>query len=80
MAHDAVELIDVIEAHDDHEGLLELGMRRTGLVARRFPEVEMQGKQRRKQIVLEALRAIANFTRHQGRVEQVDESLRRIER
>jgi hypothetical protein len=49
-------------------------------VARRLAQIEVQGEQRRQQIVLEPLDPLANLVRHERWVEQVDEGLGRIER
>jgi hypothetical protein len=80
MADDVAELIEVVEAHDHHEGLRQLGIFRARGVTRRFAQVEVERKQRRQQVVLEGVDAVAYLARHQRRVEQVEKGLMRIER
>src|SRR5262249_7937029 len=58
----------------------ELGAIGAGAVARRLGEIEMQREQRRQQIVLEALGALAQLAREKRRVEKIEEGLLRIER
>ena len=80
MADDVAELIEMIEAHDHHEGLRQFGIVRARGVARRLAQIEVERKQRRQQIVLEALDAVADLARHQRLVEQIEKGLMRIER
>ena len=80
MADDVAELACVIEPHDHHERARELRMPSAGGVFRRLTQVEMEGKQRRQQVVLEGLDLIANVSRHQRFVEQIEEGLMGIER
>ena len=80
VAHDVAELVDVVEPHDHHEGLRQLGVLGARAVARRLAQIEIEREQRRQQIVLEALRAVADVARQQRVVEQVEKGLVRIER
>ena len=80
MAHDVAELVHVIEPHDHHERLRQLGVIGARAVARRLAEIEVKREQRRQQIVLEALRPIANVARHRCRIDEIEKGLVRVER
>ena len=64
MTNDVEELVDVIETDDGHERLRQLGMFGGGRVARRLVKIEVEGEQRREQVVLKLLGLLANRSRH----------------
>ena len=80
MAHDVAELVHVIEPHDHHERLRQLGVIGARAVARRLAEIEVKSEQRRQQIVLEALRPVPNVARHRCGIDEIEKGLVRVER
>ena len=77
--HDVRELVDVVEAHDDHEGLVELRICTARGVSRRLVEIEVECEQRREQVVLKRLGAVADFARHEIFVQKIEIGLMRVE-
>ena len=80
MTYDFTELIRMIEAHDDHEGVIQGGIGGAGRVSWRLAQIEMQCKQRCEQVVLEAFDAVADVGWHERIVEQIKKRLVRVER
>ena len=80
MADDVAELVEMIEAHDHHQGLRELRMFGARRIVRRLAQIEVEREQRREQIVLEAVDAVADFGGDERVIEQIEKGLMRIER
>ena len=80
VAHDVAELVHVIEPEDHHERARELAALGARAIAWRLGQIKVERKQRRQQIVLEALRALAHVAREERRVEEIEEGLLRVER
>ena len=80
MADDIAELIEMIEAHDHHQGARELRIFGARRIVRRLTQVEVKREQRREEIVLKAVGAVADFGGDERFIEKIEKGLMRIER
>ena len=76
---DVVKLAETLQSHNGHEGASEFGARGRGRPVRRLGEGDVEGEERREQVVVEARGAGAELGWDELGGEQIEESLLRIE-
>ena len=73
------ELVDVIETHHHHNSIIKLRAFFCHRVVRRLHQVQIERKQRRKQVILETLDEPAYFRRQVLLIQQFKKCLMRVQ-